>query len=132
MRGGWREVGVLLSFKSVTQSKGMISLPEKPGSLLLLFRSQTHSPLFSLFFPPLDYKSFSVWGDFSIITSRIGRSSSLSLPQQASVLLFYCTCKYASIQGHLPSKTRPVRVRGGARCVVNMQHAHAPIDGSEK
>lgn len=48
MRGGWREVGVLVSLKSVTHRIGMTSLPKKPGSLLfssglLLFRSQTLS-----------------------------------------------------------------------------------------
>lgn len=51
MRGGWREEGVLVSLKSLTHRIGMTSLPKKPGSLLLLFRSQTHSLLFSPFFP---------------------------------------------------------------------------------
>lgn len=50
MRGGWREEGVLVSLKSLTHRIGMTSLPKKPGSLLLLFRSQTHSLLFSPFF----------------------------------------------------------------------------------
>lgn len=102
MRGGWREVGVLVSLKSVTHRIGMTSLPKKPGSLLfpsglLLFRSQTHSLLFSLFFFffLLDYKSFSVWGDFSIITSRISCSPPLSTESTGRfpfILLYMQTC----------------------------------------
>lgn len=86
LRGGWREggreVGVLLSPKSVTHRIGMASLPKKPASLLspLLSFCSVHklTLYFFPFFFPLDYKSFSVWGDFSKITSRISCSSALS------------------------------------------------------
>lgn len=108
MRGGWREVGVLVSLKSVTHRIGMTSLPKKPGSLLfssglLLFRSQT----LSLPPPPFSQeKSFLVRGDFSIITARIKLTFVLwqlssfcaTEPKGCYFNLFYFISKYALMQ----------------------------------
>lgn len=128
MRGGWREEGVLVSLKSLTHRIGMTSLPKKPGSLLLLFRSQTHSLLFSPFFPSGLQELLSVGGFQHNHFQNQPQLSPFCSTQSTSfpfILLYMQICINAGLSHQ---QTHTVHVIAGTQCVVNVCSMHRLTD----